>query len=237
MSDNVWDVVGNAQLPPKTYFGQVSMDAWFCILEKGTGRVPFDPTQHRPEQRRTAIDIAIQPLPSSGFEWAIERRMLAESTEWAGKVLPSIKALGIEPKDLQGKWVQAELIPTGRTYTSKATGETKEATTFRFVAVYQTEAEAEAAAAALFGSNGNSSNGDGEIPLDPGPAPAAGATSNGSNGANQEKTTAAAFLPALWQQAGQDVTQFLSLIAGNPLTSKYFTLNSPEVLALVTAGS
>jgi len=56
----------------------------------------------------------------------------------------------------------------------------------------------------------------------------------GGNG-NREQETAAKFLPALWKQAAGDVTRFSELIAGNPLTSKYFSINSPEVLALVTA--
>ena len=220
MSNDVWESAENAQLPPSTYFGQVHISPWFCVLEKVVGRVPYDPQAHRADQKRTALDIEIQPLPSSGLEFAIVRNLIAEDRDWAGITLPSIKALGIAPKDLHQKWARADLVETGKTYVNKQ-GEEKRLTTLKFLELYHTEAECEAAAAKLFGK------------AEAG-APAATTGGNGSGNGNAEKDTAKAFLPALWKQAGEDVTKFMELISSNPLTSKYFTLNSPEVLDLVT---
>lgn len=224
MSNDVWESAENAQLPPSTYFGQVHINPWFCVLEKGVGRVPYDPQAHRADQKRTALDIEIQPLPSSGLEFAIVRNLIAEDRDWAGITLPSIKALGIAPKDLHQKWARADLVETGKTYTNR-NGEEKKLTTLKFLEVYQTEAECEAAAAKLFGKAAT------DTPATDTPTPAA-APASGGNGA--EKETAKMFLPALWKQAGQDVTRFMELISNNPLTSKHFTLNSPEVMSLVT---
>jgi len=218
--NDVWESAENAQLLPSIYFGQVHISPWFCVLEKGVGRVPYDPQVHRADQKRTALDIEIQPLPSSGLEFAIVRNLIAEDRDWAGTILPSIKALGIAPKDLHQKWARVDLVETGKKYTNR-NGEEKKLTTLKFLEVYQTEAECEAAAAKLFGKTATDT-----------PAPAAAPASSGNG--NAEKETAKMFLPALWKQAGQDVTKFMELINNNPLTSKYFTVNSPEVLNLVT---
>lgn len=225
-----WESAANAVVPPRTYFGQVSLDVWFCVLEKGIGRTPFDPGMHKPEQKRTAITIEVQPLASSNLEFAVRRELIAESREWAGIVLPSIKALGLNPKDVNGKFVQCELTETGRKYTN-ASGEEKTATTIKFLAAFDSEAACEQAAGAATRASEQAQAAAAAAQ----PAPAAAAPVNGGNGSNREQETAAKFLPALWRQAAGDVTRFSELIAGNPLTSRYFSINSPEVLALVTA--
>lgn len=216
MSDDVWSTAENATEPPKAYFGQVQFDLWFCILQKGIGKVPFDSDQHQPGQRRTAVDISIVPLPSVDADWMTERKLIAESRQWAGIVLPSIKALGKTLKSLNGLWVQYEMVRTGRTWTG-TDGTTKHETVPKFLAVYDSEEAAEAAAAALFGGGTE-----------------AKVTASDNGDTNTERTVAAKFLPALWAQAKQDVTAFMGLIDSNPLTSKHFRVDSPEVLAIVS---
>ena len=218
MTQDVWDAAEKAVEPPKVYFGQVQFDMWFCVLQKGIGKVPYDPKSHQQGQRRTAVDVSIMPLPSRGLDFTTERNLIAESRQWAGTVLPSIKALSTSAKALNGKWVQYEMVRTGRTWTG-TDGELKHETVPKFLAVYDSEEAAEKAALKLFGGNGDSE----PLPMEP-----------GGNGDDPERAVAAKFLPALWAQAAEDVTAFMELVNGNPLTSKHFHLSSPEVIEIVS---
>jgi len=212
--DDLWDAINNAEVPPSTYFGQVTFDVWACVPTKGVGLVPFDSGQHKREQQRTAIHIVVTPLPSSNVTFSTERKLLAESKEWAGMILPCLKTLQIEAKDLHEKWVRYEMVPTGRTWTND-NGEEKTATTFKFLAYYNTLEEAEEAAAKLYGGG----NGQQAQP-----------SSNGGG----ERDVALKFLPALAAQANGDVIKLAEIIAANPLVSQHFDINSPEVIALLT---
>jgi len=181
-TNDPWEAAQEAQELPSTYFGEVKLDTWFCVLEKGIGKVPFDAETHRPRQRRTAIDISLTPLPSRGLDFITERHLIAESRQWAGVVLPSIKSLGISAKELSGKWAQYEMVRTGRTWTDDK-GETHNETIPKFLKVYQSLDQAESAAAALFGGS------------EPEPAPGNG------NGHDPQRDVAAKFLAPLWEQA------------------------------------
>ena len=214
MSD-VWESAENAKPPSSTFFGEVNLDVWFCALIKGEGKVPFDAVVHKPQQKRTAIDITITPLASRGVTWSIERGLIAESRQWAGMTLPSIKGLGVSPKELNGKYVRYEMKPTGRTWTG-TDGAEKTETVPVFSALFQSEDECEEAANAFYNAPADDDTKDVEQP------------------STAEKETAAKFLPAFWAQAKGDVAAFDKLIIGNPLTGKYFTLSSPEALAVIS---
>ncbi len=147
---DIWDALENAQAPQSVMFGQVEFDIWPCVLVKGQGKVLFDPAVHDVSQRRISVGITLTLLPDrNGVSRTIERKMIAESAEWARIVLPSINALGLgRPRELNGKWVKATLVPTGRKYTTHGeTGAeiTRDATTFKFLAFYDSEAECKAA--------------------------------------------------------------------------------------------
>ena len=219
-SYNLQAAVDNAVAPPSTYFGQVTFDVWACVPIKGVGLVPFDAQAHKPGQRRTAVHIVVTPLPSSNATFDTERKVLAESRDWANITMPSYKALGLNSyTELHEKWVRYEMVPTGRTYEAKdmngqPTGETKDATTFKFLAYYNTLEEAEAAASALYGGgNGNTE-----------PAP---------TDKEKARKTALPFLPVLAKQAGGDPEKMATLLASNPITKEIFDINSPEVIALL----
>ncbi len=214
---DVYEDAMNAEWnPTRTVFGEVQVDVWACVLVKGSGKVPFDPNQHSTDQRQTAIKITIQPLPGSKTQFATEREMIAASKEWTQYVRPSLRALDIDLKGLNGKWVQAELAPTGRTYINKS-GEEKQATALKFVKIFRTMEECLDAADALFGGNGHASA--------EGPAPE---PENGN-----ERATATKFLPALWQASNGDLTVFAQKLATTPLVSKYFDISSKEVLEII----
>ncbi len=224
----------------KHYFGSVLVDAWHAVLVKGEGKVVFDPARHSADQRVTALEIVVTPLPrAGGVDYQIKREMIAESNEWAKIVKPSLEKLGTNLKALQNRYVQVELVETGRSYVNKS-GETKKNTTFRFVAVYDDQGACQAACDGFYsmrtGNNTNGANGQ-----QPAPAP------NGANGGSAERTMAAKFLPALYASAKKTasdagkpdevVSFFGTEIQKNQLTSKHFTLDSQEVIDVVMANS
>lgn len=210
-----FEAANNATEPVyvRNFFGQCWFDVYFCALVKGQGKVAFDPAIHK--QKFTAINLSIQPLAGSSAKFPIERQLIAESKEWASIILPSIKALGKTPKELHGSFVQVEIVPTGEKYTAKD-GTVKEKSTPKFVAVFPDEASCQRVNDAHFGNPANNT--------EPTSAP---------NG-NAEREVALKFLPALATQAGKDPLKLSELIASNGLVSKYFNINSPEVIAVLS---
>jgi hypothetical protein len=216
---------------PRTYFGQISVDVWHCVLVKGTGKVPFDSGAHSADQRCTAIDLTFQALPrDNGMALKpMTFGMIAESKEWASIVKPSLVAIGSDLRSIRDRYVSVQLVPTGRTYEAKNrdTGEKKirNANTIKFVKLFASEAECRAASDAFFSQF---QHGGAVAAPAPAPAPAASAQDAG-------RATAAKFLPALWRASGNSVERFEKLIKQTDACNKYFDLSSPEVLAVITA--
>lgn len=199
------------QLPE--YYGQCLVDAFYCVLQKGIGKLPFDPDQHKPEDRRTAVKISVIPIPEQRAR-DVTKEYIAEFGTWAKITLPSIKAIGLDLKTLNEAWVHATLVPEGRTYTSRD-GETKESLTLKFLAVYPSEDACRAAF--LAGDKAQ-------------PAPTAPA----ANG-DKERATALAFVSALIKQVLGDEAALAVRIASLAPVAKYFSVQSPEVRALLDA--
>lgn len=209
------------------YYGQILLDMYFAVLVKGMGKVPFDPQQHSVDKRVTAIKMEIIPLAEMNISWPVMRETIAENREWAGIVLPSIKALGLSPREVHNKWGHIVRKETGDTYVSKKDGKTYPVTTFAFVQVFKDEAECRAAYQAF-------SSGAGTAPAQQQPAPS-------GNGASKEKETAAKFLKPIVANAcmgkNGDLTAInqtlAAALANMPQIAKYFTVDSPEVMTLV----
>jgi hypothetical protein len=229
MSD-VWDTANEAKVAPRVYFGQVFTDAFFCILKKGVGKVLFDESQHDVDRKLTCIKIDGQVQRANGNTYEINREVIAEFRDWAGIILPSLKVAGVHPRDLNEKWARWEMIETGRTWIDRNSGETKKGTTFKFLEFYSDEETCRAAETAHYSRPAPAVEEDSASATHPMPG-----DTEASSDAQRE--VAAKFLPALWKSAGGDVTKFSELIAGNPLTSKFFDLNSAEVTALVAEGA
>ena len=227
---------------PRTYFGQMRVDVWYCALVKGQGKVPFDPGQYSQDQRCTAIDLALSAI-GNNRSYEVKRELIAESRDWARIVKPSLVALAIDLRGLNDRWVQAELVPTGQTYIDKE-GIKKDRTTLKFLAVYQDENECRVGMGQYFaaikaaGEAAHGPQAEFEAATQaPAPKPANG---NGTAAPDPERATAAKFLPSLWAsaKAGGDgaITRFGEMLAKNPVLSKHFTMDSAEVQALVLAG-
>jgi hypothetical protein len=233
-AQNPWDVAMDPPKPVYENYGQMSVNAWFCALVKGQGKLPWDPNSldpntGTPPRRYTAIDMSLNVLSEQPLNH-VERTMLAEFGEWPELVLPSLKAIGITSlQALNGQWVRCEMVPTGRKYTNQ-NGDERDATTFKFL-VYASEAECRAAWQGAKGGNGSS----------PAPQQSTTTANNGNGNGAQERDTALKFLKPYVQnacnQASGDLVKaqqvLAPMLAGQKLLAKYFTVDSPEVMQLL----
>lgn len=237
-ASNAFQDASNPKDRPFVVWGQVQVDAEFVILKKGSGKIPFDPAQHGPDERVTLLTFVLAPLPDSGLSKVITREIIAQSGEWAKIVWPSARACGIAyAGDLNERYVKATMVKTGRKWTG-SDGVEREASTFRFDAVFPDYAACDADCKANrpkpadWGSDedlglvapGKAVNGS--KPHANGAAPAAD---------NAERQTALAFLQALVTQYATQTDVLQQQIASTPLLAKYFTLQSPEVQTLLAA--
>ena len=236
-----FDVAMDPPKPSSDWYGEVLVNAWFCALQKGVGKIPWDPSvvdaNGQALRRYTCIDISLNPIVDKDQIYPIERSMLAEFGEWVDIVLPSLKAIGITNlQALNNTWVRAEMVSTGRTYTN-SNGDTKEATTFKFLQLFADENTCRAAHTASRG--GNSSQAGVQYTTT---APAAAAAPDNGNG-NKERETALKFLKPYvqnaWRKSNGDLdkarAELAPMLANQTLLAKYFTVDSPEVTDLLAA--
>lgn len=211
---NPLDVANEATLAPQTYFGQILLDAWFCALVKGVGKVPYDPQQH--DKRFTAIKLTLAPFAGSKATYSIEREYVAEFKEWAGTVLPSIHSVGLTPTGINKRWVRVEMVKTG---TYQKNGETKDLTSPKIIAVFDSE-EACAQAANSFFTRSSS-----EPIEDPFPAEMP------SNGPKPIPPVVVTFLGHFVKEAGGDAAKLeASLKSNNIFTDHGITITHPVVV-------
>lgn len=230
--NDAWDEAESAQEPTYTHFGKVSVDADFVIWPKGVRLdqcPPFDPQQHDANDRVTRIRMTAEPLPGRTNPFPHERVVPSFSREWTVVSLPSIKDLGISPRELDGAYARYEFKPA-RKYTNRQ-GQQKTATSFHYAELYADLAAAEAAAEAFFGQFAKDA---GDVADDMGFEDTSGGSSGGDNGmADQAKQVALQFLPVLWGAANGDADAMAAAIAANPIVAEHFTIDSPEVQALI----
>lgn len=218
INDDPFAAAGDPQVQLPEYYGQALADAFFCVLQKGVGKMPFDATQHKVEDRRTAVKISIIPLAEQNGR-DVTREYIAEFGAWPRITLPSLKAVGLTPLTLNNAWVRVALVPEGRTYTDK-NGETKESLTLKFLAAYPSEDACRAAYLAA-----------GPEPVAQAQPAAASAPVNG----DKERMTVLEFVKALIKQTAGDEAALAVRIANLPPVAKHFSIQSPEVRALLDA--
>lgn len=219
-----YDAATEAGERQPVYFGKLDVTASFVALIKGQGKVLWTEA-HGLEQRRTEIAIRLNPIDQMNQTRMVERSIIAESREWSAVVWASLRDLGIRnARDINGKWAKIELVKSGRSWQNKTTGETVEGTTLKFLALYNSKAECEAAWEAENGGQAHSpaSNGNG-----------ATAAASGNGASDIERAAMLQFLPALVKAAQGNRTALAQSLANMPMVSKYFTVDSPEVQALL----
>jgi hypothetical protein len=207
-------------------YGQVQCSASFVVLQKGVGKSAFDDHSHDLKDRRTEVSILVNPIDETGLTWFVQRDIIAESREWSGIVWPSLRNLGLQSaRDLDGKYAKVKMVKSGRKWTDKDREE-REGTTVKFLALYPDQAACVTAYQAEAG-----------VTADDDPAAAVDMSPQQPNGnGNMERETARQFLAVLVKQAAGDKAALTKAIAGLPMVAKYFTVDSPEVVALMAAG-
>ena len=221
-NNDPFDVATTAAPAPRTYYGEVQIDAWFCVLTKGIGKQAYDETQHKPKDRCTAIDVSLISLPEQNVNYPIERKMIAESREWAGVVWASLKALGLtNVRDANGAWAKMEQVPSGRKYRNKS-GDEVDATTFKFLALYPDEAACRAAYI---------------VEVEGEPAEEAAPTSVPVADAAHDLDIATPFIEAFAKQNAGDLDKTKTACASQTIITNAIDVESPEFAAIVAAAA
>lgn len=227
-----WEEAMNPPELPNSYHGKITVEAFTVMFveDPSTGKkmkMPYDPQTLLPDgsQPRPVgmVKISLTPV-NEKLQFDITRDLLITAPDWTKITLPSIKDVGIMSlKDLDGKYAEVVMADTGRSYQSN--GETKQATTFKFIRLFADENECKAAAGVQ------------TVPATP-----AAPSQSGGNGNNTERATAEKFLGIYVnnavKQAGKDLDKAREIlaqqIAQQALLAKYFTVDSPEVVNLMT---
>lgn len=239
VEDDPYASAGAATVRPREYFGQLTIDAWYCKLVKGQGKVPWDKNTDSIDSRMTALTVELQPVAGSNLTFALKRELIAESADWAKIMWPSLRTCGVQSvKEANGLWVKLVQEPTGRKYRSSRTGMEQDATTFKILAVYPSQAACEAAFAAIRG--GASPDVDDEI---------RGVNFDGVTGIAEaqpktqqaamplddarKRETARQFLLAIARQKRGDLEAVKAAVATMPMITQAFDPESAEFLAVV----
>lgn len=233
--DDPLDAATNATLRPREYYGQLSVDAYFAKLVKGTGKVPFDSQKDPIEQRVTAVTLALTPLPECDLSFNLAREMIAESVEWVRVVWPSLRAAGVQSaKSADGIWVRLIQEPTGRKYRGRD-GAEREASTFKVLGAFADES---ACRAAYLAASGKVETSKQDAFADEfGEALSTGGSSHKTQPVAQpqakQKETAAAFVAALAKQHHGDMAAIKAAVASIPLITNAFDPESEEFAQIV----
>jgi len=201
-------------------FGEVMVAASYCILEKGIGKIPFDPQKHSLDKRCTLVKVEIVPLPEHNFRFTTLREIIAESKDWEKVTWASARGLGLgNARELNGKWAKIKLEPVGKYIKD---GQEKELTAIKFLALYNTEQECRAAYTTT--------------------SPSTGSGQGSEQGSDQagEKAAALKFAEVIVQNAARGQTDPVNVanavavqIANMPIVNKYYGLSSPEITDLI----
>ena len=233
VQDDPFAVAQETAERPAEFYGELSVDCWFCALVKGQGKVPYDPAIH--DRRSTAIDIAVVPLVEHNMTNTFERQTLDWARDWTRITWPSFKALGVTSlRDIKsGKWCKFTWAPTGEKYRAKDQngneGEERERTAFKFLALYNSEAECRAAYYADTGKTPPDSEGVSEIPGFESKAQPAEA----DNGSSKARETAVHFIKAFAKMNKFQVEATRKACAAQAAITDVFDLDSPEFVEIV----
>jgi len=208
------------------YFGKIDIDAQFVVLKKGQPKSVWLEGMDT-DGRTTEVTIRLNPHDVTGLTKFVERKIISNSGEWSNKVWPSLRDLGIKAlPEINRKWAHIELVPNGRTWKDKE-GQDVTGTTFKFIKIYELESDLIKQWEDVTGSN------VAHTPQTNG-TPAQSVNQPQTNDA--EKAAAMQFLPHIVAANKHDLNALATALASMSPINKYFTPQSPEVLALLEVG-
>lgn len=243
---DIYDEADSAVETKPSYdtWGQVTMELYEAIWQKGQSAPErFDATFHNPKDRFIRVEIAVIALNEMNAKYPAEFKGNVtgwNNKDWAGAVLPSIKALGISARELPGKFVKVTKKPNGKFYDKKKdgvkTGERGELSDFLFVKIFASQAECLADYLETTAGNPASPLSDADFPATPDtPAPAAPPT--GGPGSDILLKFAKALVVAAAKEHNKDLTAVTEKvkvqIEANPMMAGKFTADSPEILGMI----
>lgn len=216
-----WAAAMDAKPREFELYGQIKIDVWTGYFPgNGAKPIPHDPGQHPADKRNVMIDMSLLSIPEQPQQYPVEGHFTDFSLDWVKITLPSIKALGVDLRALDGRWVKISQVPGKRANPKKA-GEFY--STLKFLAVYDSET---ACREAYTGQ-----------PLSTEEHAAAPAPEMSA-----EKQTALQFAGVVIKNAAshtqtQSAARALitAQLAAFPMIQQHFTIDSPEIAALVTA--
>jgi len=129
---------------------------------------------------------------------------------------------------LNGRWVKVELTPDGRKYRDKQSGEERDSTTIKFLALYANEEECRAAYYADSGREVPDEDGTEAIPGFDAPKPQEAQSPKAIT-----RETAMQFLTALVKDGGSDVGKLTSKLQMMPMITEHFPIGSDELQAAI----
>jgi len=145
MATDIFDEADNAveRVPEYATWGQASANFYEAYWPKGSSSpIAFDPNSHPRDKRFIMAEIIIIPLDEMQARYNTEFKQSTDRRDWAGVTLPSIKALGISARNIDGGWFKVVKKPNGKTYpkkdrtTGELTGEIGQLTDFLFLKVF-----------------------------------------------------------------------------------------------------
>lgn len=215
---------------PNYIYGQLEASAEF-VMFSNKRKVQWNENIDDPKDRLTEVTLIVNPIEETGLTNLVTRSAICNNyNEWAKIIWPSLRDnCGVTSlRDADKKYVKCEIVKTGRTYTNR-NGDKIENTTLKFIALFDSKDSCAADYLSEGGTdkttalNDNGHNGVAEMAADIDMSPTA------------ERETAAAFLPALVKMSNKNPDMLKQQINAMPLVAKFFSIDSPEVQALLAA--
>ena len=229
--------------PPSLFFGLLKTFAWAVIGSRPAGmpwkgNTTFEDYVEELHGTRDEIDKEEDRFLSTNIEFSLTptdptRKVMTRKVsvnkkqkEFYHVVRPAIQALAdrvaevknlvpgqFNPlKEFTDIWVAGEFVPNPD---NKPDENWK---TWKFTRVFASQEECAAAANEAYNRDSDDEPADDAEP---------------DNGQDVDRAKLAPFLEVIWKQAGGDSAKMAELLADNPVLSPYFTVDSPEVLAVM----